>query len=125
MVFSAMLGSMVVAVLAPAAGTTQGSQFSSEPGTCQPGYMSLPCASRGPSYSLRTTVTCAAVRQLAVLLALAGHWMLAGSNWHVIGSMTRPLSWPQALTTAACSTGSLSAVRTGCPLGPWLASAFQ
>src|SRR5215831_19665501 len=123
MVFRAMPGSMVNPL--PGAGTTHGTQFSSEPGTCQPGYMSVPCVSRGPSYSLRATATWAAVRQDAVLAALAGHWTLPGLNLHVIGSMIRPLTLPQALTARACRTGSLSAVRMGCPFGPRLASAFH
>ena len=46
MALSAMVGSMVNPP--GTAGTTQGTQFSSEPGSCQPGYMSLPRLSRGP-----------------------------------------------------------------------------
>ena len=60
-----------------------------------------------------------------MLVAFAGHWVLTGSNRHVIGSMISPLGLPQALTAAACRIGSLSAVRMGCPPAPRLASAFQ
>src|SRR5207244_6974748 len=97
--------------------------------TCSPpGYRWRPSASTGPSYAFLATSTWAGVRQVGWSTP-TGHWIEAGSKWHVRGSSiwpsTRPSAPSQEAMAAPCSAGSLAGVRMEFPCASELMAASQ
>ncbi len=81
-----------------------------------PADSSVPVSSVGPRQTWRTTLTCAAVRQLEESAPVHSSEARIFSPSQVRGSWTSPPSSPQAAVTAAISAGFLSVVKIEFPV---------